>query len=312
MATESRVLSCMAHPNIVKLRGIARGPDVPFQRDYFILLDRLYDTLETRIYKWKAKEGKLQGGRGLLVDWKQSRRRQLWCDRVTFARDLSGALAYLHERHVMHRDLKPDNIGFDIRGDIKVFDFGLAKELPTIRNTHETLYNFTSMCGSPRYMAPEVGTEEAYNELCDVYSFGVLFWEMMALTKPYGTMSMSDLMHEVWVDDENARRPSPSLIEVGAFMSGRGIKRLLSRNWSSKRQQQQKNEEALPATGSPASLQALLEDCWANDLARRPCMSKIQERLEREVVAMHTAMEVGVDVGTTKRVDEETVEELEE
>jgi hypothetical protein len=108
MATEARVLSSMVHPNIVKLRGVARGQNVPFQRDYFILLDRLYDTLEARIKKWKAKDTKLQGGRGLVVDFNQTRRRQLWRERVGFIRDFASALAYIHERHIIHRDLKPD------------------------------------------------------------------------------------------------------------------------------------------------------------------------------------------------------------
>jgi serine/threonine protein kinase len=80
---------------------------MPFQPDYFILLDRLYDTLETRIRRWKLQEKKLSGLRGLLKDPKQSQRKQLWMDRVLFAFDLSSALAYLHSKYVMHRDLKP-------------------------------------------------------------------------------------------------------------------------------------------------------------------------------------------------------------
>lgn len=110
MATETRVLSSMAdHPNIVKLRGIAHhdgGDGNPFFQQYFILLDRLYDTLESRIVKWKREEQRWCGPvRKMLFDRQQVKRRQLWLDRVTFAYDLSSALAHLHDRYVVHRDL---------------------------------------------------------------------------------------------------------------------------------------------------------------------------------------------------------------
>jgi serine/threonine protein kinase len=154
MATETRVLSSLTeHPNLIKLRGIARGSGMPFQCDYFILLDRLYDTLSIRLQRWMHMEKQLGGVKGMLWDPKGIQRKQLWNDRVSFAFDLSSALAYLHSRHVMHRDLKPDNIGFDIRGDIKIFDFGLAKELPTVNNGGRNKFHFTAMCGSPRYVS---------------------------------------------------------------------------------------------------------------------------------------------------------------
>lgn len=54
----------------------------------------------------------------------------------------------------MYRDLKPDNIGFDVRGDLKLFDFGLSRQLPPQRLTDGT-YRMTGDTGSPRYMAPE-------------------------------------------------------------------------------------------------------------------------------------------------------------
>jgi predicted lipid-binding transport protein (Tim44 family) len=106
---------------------------------------------------------------------------------------------------------------------------------------------------------------------------------MMVMEKPFGNVHMVGLLSEVWVDDENARRPSPSLIQVGSFMKNRSIKRMLTRTLS-RRDSEELNTSDL---GTPASLQALLDDCWANDLARRPSMVKVVDRMKDEIKAMN-------------------------
>ena len=143
-------------------------------------------------------------------------------------------------------------------------------------------------------MAPEVATEEAYNELCDVYSFGIVAWEMMVMEKPFGNVRMYGLLKDVWVDDENARRPSPSLVEVGSFMKKRSLKRMLSLTKKNS-ELSSSSTSSIPDLGTPASLQALLDDCWANDLKRRPSMSAVVERLDQELVAMSNIMSSSKD-----------------
>jgi serine/threonine protein kinase len=56
---------------------------------------------------------------------------------------------------IIYRDLKPDNIGFDVRGDVKIFDFGLAKEFDPAKKAADGTYKLTADTGSLRYMAPE-------------------------------------------------------------------------------------------------------------------------------------------------------------
>lgn len=63
---------------------------------------------------------------------------------------------------IIYRDLKPDNIGFDVRGDVKLFDFGLSRELPE-RKLDDGTYHMTGDTGSPRYMAPE-GKKRRYTQ----------------------------------------------------------------------------------------------------------------------------------------------------
>ena len=82
---------------------------------------------------------------------------------------------------------KPENVGFDIRGDVKIFDFGLAKELKpemivrddSIRDAH--VYKLTGRTGTLQYMTPEVVNKLPYNHKCVVFAFGIVFWETSAV-----------------------------------------------------------------------------------------------------------------------------------
>lgn len=98
---------------------------------------------------------------------------------------------------VMYRDIKPENIGFDVRGDIKLFDFGLAKEFNPSQRDSDGFFKLTGDTGSPRYMDPQVALGKPYNELCDVYSFCVLLWQMLELSTPFEGYSMSMFSKQV-------------------------------------------------------------------------------------------------------------------
>lgn len=77
---------------------------------------------------------------------------RIWIERFTVARDIASALEYLHGQDIVYRDLKPDNIGFNAEGQLKMFDFGLAKKITNADKSDDDLYQLTGNTGSLRYM----------------------------------------------------------------------------------------------------------------------------------------------------------------
>ena len=96
----------------------------------------------------------------------------------------------------MQLDLKPQNIGFTKDGQLKLFDFGLMACVKRRLFSNEA-YNMTGGTGTLIYMAPEVILREAYTEMVDIYSFGVILWQMTSGMTPFVGMQESDYMNEV-------------------------------------------------------------------------------------------------------------------
>ncbi|KAL3937478.1 MAG: hypothetical protein SGARI_002109 [Bacillariaceae sp.] len=229
--SETRLLANLQdHPNICKLRatGLCNKSDkngtttsTTFHQDYFIVLDRLYQVLDDRLAQWEKRSQRYHSLLGkLALDINAKHRKKLWIERLYAGHGLASALAHIHSKNMIHRDLKVENIGFDIRGDIKLFDFGLARELPKEGSAgqedknvedkqkrpndwgnysygsihkeqgsrpyaYSTTWNLTGETGTPRYMAPEAALNQPYNASCDTYSFCVLFWQILMLKKPF-------------------------------------------------------------------------------------------------------------------------------
>ena len=188
-AKETYFLTVLEHPNIIKLRAVGQGDF--FDPRYFLLLDRLEDTLQDRIEdSWRVQQESLENS---IFVWNRAQKlRALYAERLVALNELAGAIEYLHSSNVIYRDLKPENVGFDCRGCVKLFDFGLCREMKTADESAGA-YKLTPMTGSLRYMAPEIFNGWPYNSLADSYSFGVLLWEVIALVRAFASYTSNEV-----------------------------------------------------------------------------------------------------------------------
>ncbi len=102
-----------------------------------------------------------------------------WSQKLGLLRSAALGINYLHSLHpvIVHRDLKPSNLLVDENWNVKVADFGFAR----IKEENVTM----TRCGTPCWTAPEVIRGEKYSEKADVFSFGVIMWEVLTRKQPY-------------------------------------------------------------------------------------------------------------------------------
>lgn len=122
---------------------------------------------------------------------------------LILAEDVASACDYLHQLHVLHRDLKSHNVLISEDGHAKVADFGIARKL------EHTFLSTTAGVGTCAYMAPEtfLGTHVSFRS--DVFSFAVLLWEMVTGEEPWAGVS-SPLQIVMAVGVEQQRLPIPA------------------------------------------------------------------------------------------------------
>ena len=247
LAVESQFLAALSHPRILSIRGHANSD--PLESRYFVILDRLETTLDHKLALWRKDVGENMGyWFGPCLGYCCSRPhvlRRIWAERFAAARDIASALEYLHGMDIVYRDLKPDNVGFNSSGELKMFDFGLAKRVTAADRSSDDdgLYNLTGNTGSLRYMAPEVALNKPYSLSVDAYSFGVLFWQLCSLSIPYSGFSCK--MHSDMV-------------------VGKGYRPTLDSTW-------------------PESWGSLMGQCWSADHRSRPTFERISMAMNAEL-----------------------------
>lgn len=101
------------------------------------------------------------------------------------------SLQYVHQRKILHRDVKTQNIFLTQDNVCKLGDFGIAR---TLNNTYDQASTFV---GTPYYLSPELILERPYDHMSDVWAAGVVLYELMALRHPFNANDMKSLMHRI-------------------------------------------------------------------------------------------------------------------
>lgn len=208
---EVNFLSHLHHRNVIKLAAAGRNPPV-----FCIITDYLSGgSLRAFLHKLGHESLPLQ-------------------KLISIALNIAQGMEYIHSQGVIHRDLKPENILFDQDFCVKIADFGIACEEAYSDPLSEDP-------GTYRWMAPEMIKHKHYGRKVDVYSFGLVLWEMVTGRIPYE--DMTPVQAAFAVVDKNLRPAFP--------------------------------------TDCPAALRALIEQCWASHPEKRPEFWQIVKILEQ-------------------------------
>ena len=155
---EAILLKMIDHPNIIKFKEVFKV-NKPFKELNLIMEYANGGDISKKIKEQMPKHFEEK----LLIDW---------------FTQLCSALQYIHDKKIIHRDIKPANIFLNDLGQIKLGDFGVSKNL-------ESLKMATTFIGSMNYLAPEIVEGKNYSFEADIWSLGVTFYELMTFKKPF-------------------------------------------------------------------------------------------------------------------------------
>ncbi len=171
---EARAVAGLRHPNIVQMHDFGRHEDL-----FYMVMEFVDgEDLKARI-----------GREGPVRPLEES---------VRIAQDLARALGYAHERGVLHRDVKPDNVMVSADGHVILTDFGIAKVLGS---EDPQLTAAGAEIGTPNYMAPELvmGKVQA-SASSDLYAVGMVLYEMLTAEAPFAADTPLAVLHRVLHD----------------------------------------------------------------------------------------------------------------
>jgi serine/threonine-protein kinase len=176
---EARAAGSLNHPNIVTVYDVGKEGNVAYMAMEFI------EGAELRTL--------LAEGRALPVS-----------QALSIAAQVAEGLAYAHEHGVVHRDIKPANIMVLNDGPVKITDFGIAR----MRANNDELTQSGMMLGSPKYMSPEQVIGKRADHRSDIFSLGVILYEMLTGGAPFTGENVTALMYQI----VNFAPPAPSAV----------------------------------------------------------------------------------------------------
>ncbi len=173
---EARTAAQLQHSNIISIYDVGK-----YNNKYYIAMEYLKESLKDRI-----RRGSLKNDPENIL-------------KVT--RTIADALLYAHRKGFIHRDIKPDNVMFRDDGTLVLLDFGIVKALRSESNLTRTGISV----GTPKYMSPEQMRAKNVDERSDIYSLGIVLYEMLTGTTPYRDDDLITLAMK------HAQGPTPEL-----------------------------------------------------------------------------------------------------
>jgi predicted Ser/Thr protein kinase/type II secretory pathway pseudopilin PulG len=180
---EARAAGLLSHPNIVTIYDAGEQDGIFYIAMEFIQGTTLHELLtEQRI---------------LPAD-----------DIVQYSRQICRGLDYAHSHGIVHRDVKPANIMITANGMVKIMDFGIAKAGGSMTSTGQVL-------GTPNYMAPEQVKGKPLDGRSDLFSFGVILYEMLTGEKPFAGQNVTTIIYKIVNENPIAPRDLDVTVHPG-------------------------------------------------------------------------------------------------
>ncbi|KAK3007214.1 hypothetical protein RJ639_017500 [Escallonia herrerae] len=183
---EISILSRLRHPNVILFLGACTSPPRLSMVTEFMDMGSLY----------------------YLIHVSGQKKRLSWRRRLEMLCDICRGLMSIHRMKVAHRDLKSANCLVNKRWTVKICDFGLSRVLTT-RPMRDS-----SSAGTPEWMAPELIRHDPFTEKCDIFSLGVIIWELYTLNRPWEGVPSVQVVYAVANDGLRLEIPEGPLGEL--------------------------------------------------------------------------------------------------
>jgi len=251
---EAQTVARLEHPHIVPIYKVGR------QEEIFYLIMRCIDGPSLR---------------HLL----ETQKRLSVGDAARIARQVADALAYAHSHEIVHRDIKPDNILLDKSGHALVTDFGIAKAAQAAQAATPGSDRLTSegmIVGTPEYMSPEQASDDSLDGRSDIYSLGIVLYQMLAGSPPFeGPSSAGILAQQLTEEPDPIRRHRADVPEEMAVVLDKMLQKSRSKRFQMASEVSRALVGALPTA--------------ARDRVRIPLRRRLRSMFYRSLVGLSVA-----------------------
>ena len=168
---EASIMKKLLHPNVISFKDVFKDTKLDY---FYIVMEYANDGDLSK--KIKTQKNKIIGEKYFSEE-----------KIMQYFYQICRGLQYIHSKNIIHRDIKSQNIFLMKNGKIKIGDFGIAKALTNTKN------NATTIIGTPYYFSPEIINGEPYNYKTDIWSLGVVLYEMCCLKLPFESNNIAQL-----------------------------------------------------------------------------------------------------------------------